>query len=232
MKIRIYEKNKLFSDMLKMLLENDKHYVSVFNDSDSFIKKLHYELYDVVILDLDFINKKTLELIKILLKEQRNTYIIGLTVNLHPNNEIYKLYGVHYIIKKPFKYKELKEKLREVEINNKILKYFTKTRDKNILFIINKNIAFDDNYTLIDISQMKNNYKIKKNNEIFLINNVEYMNPENFKKFVLINMEKLNNKNNKFIFVFNDKKEIFDNFFKNIESIREYFIKKSYIMMF
>ena len=116
-KLLIVDSSQKAYEKLKFFLEKDSHEVKFLNANDSIETILEKTKFDVIIVDIQYKNCSSLDIVNSVNKDRKNSYTqIIATTNL-ANKELLNQYiaaGVTYLFIKPYRYKLLSEKIKTI----------------------------------------------------------------------------------------------------------------------
>ena len=116
-KLLIADSSQKALEKLKFFLEKDSHKVKFLNENDSVETILAETKFDAIILDIQYKNNSSLNIINLINKDPLNSYTQIIATTNVANKEILNKYisaGVSYLFMKPYRYKLLSEKVQKI----------------------------------------------------------------------------------------------------------------------
>ena len=116
-KLLIADSSKKALEKLKYFLDKDFHEVTFLEENDSLETILSENKFDVIIIDIQYKNSPSIDLVNIINKDKLNSYTqIIATTNLANRDILNKFFssGVTYLFIKPYRYKLLAEKITKI----------------------------------------------------------------------------------------------------------------------
>lgn len=232
MRIAIIDDNVSFANVLKEILVLNGYQTRVFYDGLKLTEEKHLKSFDVILIDMFLPDIYGISLIKEIRSRHIDTIFIVITVDMDEKNEIeLKNLGIKYILKKPFKFEDLKSILKSIDrVESMITEFiYNCSMEKRLLFITDaQNFRIYEKVKKYNLTRLNSQIEKINNDETYLISGYKSNDLMDFLKKLEIVSEK--EVIPKFIMIMNEDLKHFSNLLKNEPKTKEFILKNGFVI--